>query len=325
MTQTPLNEIAGILRAARRILMITHISPDGDAIGSLLGLGWVLRALPPADTPRTVKLVSCDGISSQFQFLPGAAEVLTDAPAGPWDAVVGLDASDPKRLGAAFRPQEYGSTPVLVLDHHVTNLRFGTVNWVDPTAAATAQIIVALADALDVTLSPEAATCLLTGVITDTRSFRTSNVTLAVMQTATRLMEAGAHLGEINDKAVNYKPYPVIRLWGPVLETVRLENHVIWVSIPQSAREQAHAPDNTDGGLVSFLINAPEANISVVFNEKPDGQVEIGFRSRPGYDVSQLALSMGGGGHPQASGCTVDGPLTAAEERVLPLVRKLAA
>ena len=320
MSQTTLTEIASILQKAHRLLVITHIAPDGDAIGSLLGFGWILRNLPAAWPPRALTLVSADGVPNPYQFLPGSESVVTTAPRETWDAVVALDASDPQRLGAPFRPQEYGNTPVIVLDHHITNLEFGTLNWVDPASAATAQVMVDLADALNVPISSEAATCLLTGLVTDTRGFRTSNVSLAVMNTATRLMQLGADLADITERSLNYKPLNIMRLWGPALSQMQLQGHVAWTSISQGMREPVHAPDNGDGGLVSFLLNAPEANIAAVFTEKSDGQVEVGLRARPGYDVAHIALSLGGGGHPQASGCTISGTLAAAIQRVLPLL-----
>jgi phosphoesterase RecJ-like protein len=248
--------------------------------------------------------------------------------------VAGLDASDPARLGQAWRQStggeedgrpRVGEAPTVVIDHHVTNVMFGTLNWVDTRAAATSQVIVHLADALGAPLDRSAATCLLTGIVTDTRGFRTSNTTLDVMRTSTRLIEAGADLADITERALNYKPYNVMRLWGPALERVRLERQVIWTSITQAIRAAVSAGDTGDSGLVSFLVDAPEAHVSAVFNEKPDGKIEIGFRSKPGYDVSALALSLGGGGHPQASGCTIAGPLAEAEARVLPLLFAAAA
>jgi bifunctional oligoribonuclease and PAP phosphatase NrnA len=330
MDPTPLHEIAALLQRARRVVAFTHVAPDGDAIGSLLGLGWLLAAAGSAatqgDAPGSqLALVCDDGAPAPYGFLPGAEKILTGVPAGTWDVVVGLDASDPQRLGKTFAGLERGESPLAVIDHHITNLRFGNLNWVDAKAAATAQILLDLADALGAPVSPEAATCLLTGLVTDTRGFRTSNVTLAVMEAATRLMHAGADLADISERALNYKPYGLIRLWGPALDQVRLQQHVIWTCITQAMRCNISAPDRGDAGLVSFLMNAPEANIAAVFTEKADGKVEVGFRARPGYDVSGIALSLGGGGHPQASGCTIPGPLADAEARVLPLLFAAAA
>jgi phosphoesterase RecJ-like protein len=191
--------IAGTLSRATRVLAICHIAPDGDAIGSLLGLGWLLKALPP-DVERQITLACADGVPVQYQFLPGSGEIVTDPPSQKWDAVVAVDSSDEQRLGTCYRPEEYGNAPVLVLDHHVTNLNFGRRNYVDVAAAATAQVIVDLADALRVPIGPEAAACLLTGLTTDTLSFRTSNVTPEVLYVAARLMEAGANLYQITER-----------------------------------------------------------------------------------------------------------------------------
>jgi phosphoesterase RecJ-like protein len=337
-----LTDIAAVLRRAQSVLAISHVSPDGDAVSSLLGLGWLLRAVssaqgpnhPPCPTPsqrasRTeggggagcqVFLACADSIPVQLRFLPGAAAIASNPPDQPWDAVVTLDASDPQRLGAPFRPDSYGRAVIINIDHHVTNLCFGDLNYVDTEAAATAQIMVDLADALQVPIEREAAVCLLTGLVTDTLSFRTSNVTSRVMATAMRLMEAGASLAEITERALNHKPLSMMRLWGLALAELRLQGQTVWTHITQRMRTQVNAADSGDGGLVNHLIQAPEARIAAVFSEMSDGRVEVSFRARPGYDVSELALGLGGGGHPQAAGCILPGPLAAAEARVLPLL-----
>jgi len=267
-----------------------------------------------------VTLACADGVPVHFQFLPGSGEIVSEPPLQPWDAIVAVDSSDERRLGNCYRPGEYGGAPVLVLDHHVTNLNFGTQNYVDAAAAATAQVMVDLADALRVPIGPEAATCLLAGLVTDTLSFRTSNVTPEVLDVAARLMEAGANLYDITERAFNQKPLNVMRLWGLALTGLRQERHVVWTLITREMRAQASAPDTGDGGLASFLISAPEAKAAAVLSETPDGQVEIGLRARNGLDVSRLALALGGGGHPQAAGCTIPGPLADAEARLLPLL-----
>jgi phosphoesterase RecJ-like protein len=354
MNRTDLTEIAALLRRARRILAVCHIVPDGDAVGSLLGLGWLLRRLPvqepgldsvrgagdPAGSPHIghgdfatasaghqVTLACADEIPAQLAFLPGISEIALIPLAGPrdcpskgWDAVVTLDASDTERLGKAFPPGGYGAAPIINLDHHVTNLRFGNLNYVDTTAVATAQVVVSLADALGAPLTPEAAVCLLTGLVTDTIGFRTSNVTPQALATAIRLMNAGANLADITERTLNHKPLSMMRLWGSALDGLQIAHRVVWTKITQEMRSQAGAPESGESGLSSFLISAPEADIVAVFSERPDGRIEVSFRARPGYDVSSLALSLGGGGHPPASGCIVPGPLAAAEARVFPLL-----
>jgi phosphoesterase RecJ-like protein len=327
MNTTPLAEIAGLLLRAERVLALCHVSPDGDAIGSLLALGSLLRQSADGRSApnREITLVSADGVPEQFRFLPGASHIRTAAPSGPWDVVVTLDASDIRRLGEPFHPETYGGTPLVNIDHHVTNLYFGTHNYVDPSAAATAQIVVHLADAMSVPISHETAICLLTGLATDTLGFRTSNVTPDVLRTGIRLMEAGADLSDIIARTLTYRPVDVMRLWGLALGELRSEGRAIWAVVSDEMRERVGAPQDAESGLVSFLIGAPEADIAAVFSEAADHRVEVSFRARPGFDVSALALSLGGGGHPQASGCALPGSLADVETRVAPMLIALAA
>jgi phosphoesterase RecJ-like protein len=316
---TALAEVASALRSAGRILAMCHIAPDGDAIGSLLGLAWVLRSAG-ARPPGAIALVCADGVPEQYRYLPGAHQVLTQAPPGPWDAVVTLDASDTRRLGDPYRPEAFGGATVINVDHHVTNLYFGDLNYVDPGAVATSEIIVALADALPAEIASEAAICLLTGIATDTLGFRTSNVTPRVLLTSVRLMQAGADLSDIIARTLTYRPLNDMRLWGLALGDIRQAGGAAWVAVSPEMRARAGAAEGAESGLASFLLGAPEADVAAVLSENTAGNVEISFRSKPGFDVSEVALALGGGGHPQASGCTVPGPLAAAEARVVPLL-----
>ena len=304
-------QIPKLIKSAERILIVTHISPDGDAIGSLLGLGWAMRA-----TEKEIILACADSIPSPFHFLPGYTYI-TREPIGSFDLVIGLDASDPQRLGTPWQRASQGQVPTIVIDHHVTNLAFGTVNWVDTRAAATAEMVFDLIKAMKLPLDHNAATCLLCGIVTDTRGFRTSNTTPRTLAIATQLMEAGADLNLITEQTLNRKPLAVLRLWGMALSNMQMRNQILWSTITQKMREETGVNENGDGGLVNTLISANEANIAVVFTEREENQIEVGLRAKPGFDVSKVALALGGGGHPQAAGCTNSGPLEVAQERVL--------
>ncbi len=303
--------IPELILKAQRILVVTHISPDGDAIGSLLGLGWALRALS-----KPAVLVCADPVPPPFYFLPGYQEIVQE-PTGLFDLVIGLDASDPFRLGEPWQQVDELDVPVIIIDHHVTNLYFGTVNWVDTTAAATAEMIVSLVEALGVPLNANIAQCLLCGVVTDTRGFRTSNTTPRTMAVATRLMEAGADLNQITEQTLNRKPIAVLRLWGMALPRMQMRGRILWTTVTREMREEAGVNENGDGGLVNVLISANEADVAVVLTERGEHEIEVGLRAKPGFDVSQVALALGGGGHPQAAGCTISGSLEEAQERVL--------
>ena len=300
-----------LLRSARRILLTTHIAPDGDAIGGLLGLGKALRQAGKRVT------VSCsDPVPSRFAYLPGYADIVSQAD-GPFNLVVTLDCGDLKRAGRIYRTDEWRDIPLLNIDHHVTNTRFGTHHWVDASYVATSEMVLELCDRLGFPLDADIATCLLYGIIGDTLALRTDNVTPALLGKVMRLMQSGAPLADIIDQVFNRRPFNLLRAWQQALSTMRLEDGVVWVVLSQEARHKVGWPDTDLQGLVNFLLSAEEANLSAVLAEKDDGQVEVSLRARPSFDVSAVAVALGGGGHPQASGCTMDGPLDTVVERVV--------
>lgn len=299
------------LRAAQRPLLIAHIAPDGDAIGSVLGLGWALR-----DAGRRPTLACADAVPEGLRFLPGAEDIVR-APSGLEDLIVALDCADLQRLGSLYDEKLFRHLPLLNIDHHVTNTAYGQAQLVDPTAASTAQLVYGLLRRLEFPVSPYAATCLLTGLITDTRSFRTSNTDAEALRTALALVEAGAPLAEINHQLDHGLSLGVIRLWGRTLSSARLRDGIIWAEISQETLADCGLSSADTSGLVSFLASAREARIAVLLTEKEDGRIEVGMRSVPGVDVSAVALALGGGGHPQAAGCTLPGPLAAAREVIM--------
>jgi phosphoesterase RecJ-like protein len=313
-------EVATILQQHDRILCVSHVSPDGDAYGSLLGMGWMLRHLG-----KHPVLAMQDKTPRDFQSLPGAREIISpDQVGAEYDLIVVLDTSSIDRVGSIYVPEIHSQIPLLVIDHHITNTQFGYVNWVAPECAATCQMLVSLAEELAVPLTGAVAECLLTGIVTDTLCFRTSNTTVEVMEAAIRLMRGGANLVNITQRLLNQRSVGLFRLWGQVFQHLHLEDGVIWTTISQAELKRAGDLTN-DGQLSSMLITATEANISATFTEKRDEQgrptVECSFRARPGFNVATTALALGGGGHPAASGCTLTGTLAEVTERVVPLLK----
>jgi bifunctional oligoribonuclease and PAP phosphatase NrnA len=300
-----------LLRSASHILLITHIAPDGDAIGGSLGLGKALRQAGKRVT------VSCsDPVPLRFAYLPGYSDIVSQAD-GPFDLVVALDCGDLKRVGRIYRADEWRDAPLLNIDHHVTNTRYGTHDWVDASYVATSEMVLELCDRLGLPVDTDIATCLLYGIVGDTLALRTDNVTPALLGKVMRLMQAGAPLADIIDQVFNRRPFNLLRAWQQALSTMRLEDGVVWVVLGQKARHEVGWPDTDLQGLANFLLSAEEANLSAVLAEKDDGQVEVSLRARPSFDVSAVAVALGGGGHPQAAGCTLDGPLDVAVERVI--------
>jgi phosphoesterase RecJ-like protein len=316
-------ELLDGLRNAQRVLVVSHVKPDGDAIGSLLALGNLLAALGKAP-----HLSLQDPVPAIYRILPGA-----DAIVGPrqdatgFDTIIALDCSSLDRLGNAFNPA-FAHLPLLVIDHHVTNARYGNINWVAPECAATCQMLLLLADALDVAVDTATAQCLLTGLVTDTLCFRTNNTTDDVLAAGMRLLQMGGNLTQITENILDQRSFAVIRLWGEVLDAAQLEQGVIWVTISR-AQFAACGANGDDGSLSSLLIRTEGADISATFAEKLGESggpaVECSFRARSGFDISGVAKQLGGGGHPAAGGCTVTGTLAEAVAQVVPLLQQARA
>lgn len=303
-----------LIVSARRLLLVTHVAPDGDAIGSLLGLGWLLMA-----QGKELILVCEDPVPEAYAYLPGSEKVVRRS-GGYYDLAISLDCSDQRRMGNVF-DDGVVTAPLINIDHHVTNTRFGTVNWVDPSSVATAQMILDLADALGWEVTEEVACCLLTGMVTDTRSFRTSNVDLDAMRAALRLMEAGGSLSEVTRQALDQRPLSSVRLWGQAIDGLHLEDGILWTQVTRSMRQRWSLGEDGDSGLANFLSGVREAKVVVVFTERNAGTIDVGMRAVPDYDVAQAALRLGGGGHPQAAGCTLEGDLAEVRGQVLAEIR----
>jgi phosphoesterase RecJ-like protein len=209
-----------------------------------------------------------------------------------------------------------------VIDHHVTNDHFAPLNYVDVRSASTAEIIYRFVRAFGVAFDRSMAMCLLTGIITDTLGFRTANTTVDTLKTATALMEAGASIPDIVERSFNQVPLPNLRLRGRVFSEARLDGGILWAEISLKLMRELGVNGNGTSGIINQLLSVDAAKVAVIFTEKDNGKIDIGLRSRAGYDVSRIAARLGGGGHKQASGALIDGPLSAARERVLVEIKK---
>lgn len=316
MTKTStLQQASHLIRGAFRPLLVCHVAPDGDALGSLTGLNRAIRQLD-----RSPTAACADAVPSGFDYIPGVEAIVQEVDA-PFDLVVALDCSDLERLGRFSELPHFDQHPLLNIDHHITNAGFGDVNLVDPKASSTAEVLLHLLDTMEIEIDETLATCLLAGIVTDTRGFRTNNVTPRVLEAALRLTEAGASLPYISQHGLDKRPLVALRLWGAALSRVRLLDGIIWTSIPVAMRREIGYQGNGDAGLASFLVSAHEADVSIVFVEQDDGSVDVGLRAIPGFDVAQFALQFGGGGHALAAGFGIPGPLETAETRVLEPLR----
>jgi phosphoesterase RecJ-like protein len=313
MDTKTIDRTEALIRDSDHIWIGCHKVPDGDAIGSTLGLMWGLRQLGKRCVPAC-----SDPVPPPFAFLSGAEEFVARKP-GDENLIIVLDCGSIDRIGDIYDPAQFGRVPVVNIDHHATNTHFGDVNLVQITAA-TAEMVYALLVRLGAEITSDIATCLLSGLMTDTRSFRTSNTTVDTLRVATALTEAGANLAELSYRIYSQMPFTAVGLWGQALESARTRGRIAWTEITKAMMEQTDAPLSAARGIVSFLASTREADVGIVFTEDDHEGIGVEMRSIPGVDIAEVALSLGGGGHAQASGCTLNGRMEEVRERVLAAV-----
>lgn len=300
---------------AQRVLLLTHVGPDGDAVGSLLGLGLALRA-----AGKQVTFACSDAPPDTFRFLQSYAEI-SQEPRGEYDLIVALDAADLGRLGKLG--EKLPRPPDVMFDHHVTNPGFAAVNLLDVQAASTAELVAELLEPLGLPLTRAAAEALLVGIITDTLGFRTSSTTTKTLALVQVLMQAGASLPELYDLAFYKRSYHTVRLWGQGLTRIKLEDRLVWASLTLADKAATQYHGNGDGDLINVLNSVREADVAVIFTERADNKVKVSWRAVPGVDVAKLAAQFGGGGHVAAAGAEVSGTLAEVEAAVLAATKAL--
>lgn len=299
---------------AQEILIVTHLRPDGDAIGSLLGLGLALQKVG-----KSVQMVSMDGVPSTFRHLSGSDKISKQA-FGNVDLVVVVDCSDLDRVGDALNG--FG-LPQINIDHHISNLRFAGLNLVETEAAATAEIIARGLSLWRLPLSVEISDALLTGLLADTIGFRTSSVNGRVLRIVAELVDTGSILSNLYRQTLLQKSINAVRYWGAGLVNLKSEKGIVWTSLTLEDRKVADYPGRDDADLINLLSYLNDVEIAIVLIEQPENVVKVSWRAQNGKDVSRVAERFGGGGHRAAAGAEIVGSLSAVQVRVLNETRKL--
>ncbi len=308
MDETLLKVTFQEIRSAQRVLVISHIRPDGDAVGSLIGLGLSLQNLN-----IEVQMVLSDGIPAIFRHLPGSDQIQKQA-TGDFDLTLVVDCSDLARTGEVLIGKP---VPDVNLDHHPTNTNFARHNLIDKTAVATAEMLAEYLPQFGFPISSQVAEALLFGMITDTLGFRTNNMTPKAMKTAAKLMEAGGDLPGLYQKGLLNRSFKAARYWGTGLSNLERDGRIIWASFSLEDRRSAGYPGRDDADLINFLSTIDQTDVVIMFVEQGDGLVKVSWRSQPAYDVSQIALSFDGGGHSAAAGASIKGDLKSIQANVI--------
>jgi phosphoesterase RecJ-like protein len=303
-------------RRGGRALMLGHVHPDADVLGTLLALGaalegrgWQVIYGGPHPPPASLA------------FLPGIEryEVLDRIEDG-FDVAVLTDCPNPERTEGRLEAARRAARTIVDIDHHPDNRLYGDVNWIDVTAAATGEMIYRLLGALALPVTPAIATNLLTAIHTDTGSFRYSNVTPQTLRIAADLVQAGAEPAAISSALYERRTPDALRLLADTLGRVELsaDGRIAWLALPAGL-----VPDHfvESEELVNYPRSIASVQVACLLRERGD-RVKVSLRGKGDVDLTRVAARFGGGGHANAAGCTLPGPLAAATSRVLGAVHE---
>ena len=306
---------------ASSVLIGTHLNPDGDALGSALAVSHYL------DSRGIRNEVLCHHPAPRnLRFLPGVGRIRQMPVEEKHDLGIIVDLDSTERLGDTA---EYfrGCQRLIVIDHHIPHEKPGDVRIIDVSSAATAAILTRLLRTAGAKFTPDISTCLLTGIVTDTGSFRYRNTNPEALSAASFLLEHGGDINLVSEEIFQRKPLSSQRLLGHVLETMHLEldGQIAWSAVSLADFDWAQAKDEDTEGFVNELLFIESVRIATLFREPKPGKIRASLRSRGTLDVAAVARVFGGGGHKNAAGCTFDGSMEEAQQAVVKELKKCLA
>ncbi len=297
-----------------KFLLTSHARPDGDAIGSALACCQILRSMG-----KQADVVFRDGVPRIYRPLPFADSVVqADRVNGDYQAAIILECDSIQRTRLAGLDNKF----LISIDHHQSGKPFAHVNWIDPNAVATAELVYRLAREAGVKISPGIATCLYTALLTDTGSFMFEGTNENTFTLARELVLAGADPAKCARSVYFAHSTAKMRLLGAALSNLQREDHLAWIWVTHEQMEKAQAKEEDCEGLVNYALAIQDVQVAAFFRELPDGRYRVSLRSKGELNVAAVAESFGGGGHACASGCSVDGPLAAAVQLILAKLRQ---
>ncbi|MEO6052107.1 MAG: bifunctional oligoribonuclease/PAP phosphatase NrnA [Pyrinomonadaceae bacterium] len=306
-----LSQVVELIENKSKFAITTHIKPDGDGVGSSLGLCWLLRSLG-----KTAEVIVRGDVPPAYHSLPGANEIrditIID---GDYDAVFVIECSDLMRPGIAGLENEF----TVNIDHHATSEQFGSINWIDSTASAVGEMIYNLCKAIGGKITKDIAECVYMALVTDTGSFHFPNTSDRTLKVASELIKAGAKPAKISEAVYNNYPWSRIELMRQVLETVRRDATGRIASMRQTIemQESSGAIDGDNNGFVNIPLAAKDVVAAVYMREIGPRQYRASLRSKGDINVAKVAEQFGGGGHKNASGLSIDGDWDEKERELI--------
>jgi len=312
------DKISRVIQKNKNFLITSHINLDGDGIGSELALYFILKKLN-----KKVTILNQDRIPKIYDFLPDSDKVQywNNNRINPKSIDVGiaLDCSSIKRIGRTYEIFKDIKT-IINIDHHKSNENFGNLNYLDCSASSVGEIIYELITFLNIDLLDEKiSTCLFTAIITDTGSFRYSNVSSKTFGVASHLTRHRIKSHLIANNIYNRSTYPGLKLLGESLLTLEMDdsNYVSWLTITRKMLNDTNANDEDIEGIINIATTLNNVEISILFRETKDNKIKVSFRSKGNFDVNKFAGKFKGGGHTNAAGCLCLGKLDEIKEKIL--------
>jgi bifunctional oligoribonuclease and PAP phosphatase NrnA len=307
-----IEEIARILKERDSFLITTHVDPDGDGLGSQCALFLALRKMG-----KRVEAVNVSPLPHRYRFLSYASSCRISSEFPKHDVCVTLDAGDLQRVREGVRRSEFGL--LVNIDHHATNTLFGDVNWVDPSACATGEMVYRLMKALPVALDRDILDGVYTSLVADTGRFQYSNTTAGVLRLAAEMVEAGADLKGVSQHLFASESEAALRVLRTGLNNLKLHagGRIGSMTLSRKELESSGATEDDTENLINFVRKVDTVVLSFFLKERADGRLKLSLRSKNGVDVSKIAYIFGGGGHPYAAGAVLKGPMDQAMKLVL--------
>ena len=300
------------IRGRRRFVVTSHARPDGDGIGSALACGQILRVMG-----KDAEVVMHDGVPRIYQNLPFADRVVQADAVPANDAVIMLECDSIRRALLEGLERCF----LINIDHHASGRNFAHINWIDSTVMATAELVFRLARLACVPVDRDIATCLYTGLMTDTGSFMFEGTNEHTFTVARELVLAGADPALCARHIYFGHSTAKLRLLGAALSNLRREDALAWIWVTQEQMQRFEAREEDCEGLVNYALSMADVQVAIFLRELPDRRYRVSLRSKGEVNVSIVAENFGGGGHKCASGCSMDGPLEVAVSRIVERLR----
>ena len=316
-----MEQIAKAIRENNSFLITAHVNLEGDSLGSQLAMKELLDGLG-----KRSFIYDADPVPQHLLFLPKAGNVKNKiTPEDKFDAALVLDCPTLKRTGKVADVIK-GKT-ILNIDHHISNEKFGTVNWVDATASSAGEMVFRLFKEMDQPLTKEAALDLYIAILTDTGSFNYDNTSQATHEIAGELLGYGVDPASVSENVYERRSVSDIKLLGRVLSTIKmaLDDKVAYLEVTQKMLADTGADISKSEGLVNYARSIDKVKVAVIFKEdsKDPKKINVSFRSKGEVDVNLIASSFAGGGHKRAAGCLVEGKLEDVEKQVLAKIEEI--